>query len=60
MALRLAQDMLALFDAHAAPLFANTDLKIACSAGCTYCCRFEVSVGNGGAECRNALGFQFG
>jgi Fe-S-cluster containining protein len=44
LALKLAQDMLAFFDAHSAPLLTNTDLKIACSAGCTYCCRFEVSV----------------
>lgn len=43
-ALRLAQDMLAAFDAHAAPVFANKDLPIACSVGCAYCCRLEVSL----------------
>lgn len=43
-ALRLAQDMLAAFDARAAPLLTNTDLPVACRTGCTYCCRLEVSL----------------
>lgn len=43
-ALRLAQDMLAAFDARAEPLLTNTELPIACRAGCAYCCRLEVSV----------------
>ncbi len=43
-ALALARDMLAAFDARAAPLLTNSDLPIACRAGCAHCCRIEVSL----------------
>lgn len=43
-ALTLAQDMLAVFDARAAPVLTSQELPIACRAGCAHCCRLEVSL----------------
>jgi hypothetical protein len=42
--LTLAQDMLAAFDARAAPVLHSQELPIACRTGCAHCCRLEVSL----------------